>query len=45
MTETSEDPYVVRLIQAHAGVVSLFVKNGFAEARANHAVPAETGGQ
>ena len=40
VVETSEDPYVAQLIQAHGGVVSLFVKNGFAEARTNHPVPA-----
>jgi hypothetical protein len=39
VTETSEDPYVVRLLQAHAGVVSLFLKHGFPEVRRNHAVP------
>jgi len=37
--ETSENPYVATLIQAHAQVVSLFVKRGFAEAMKNHAVP------
>lgn len=39
VVETSDDAVVVRLIQAHAQVVSLFVKNGFAEAHRNHAVP------
>lgn len=39
VTETSKDPYVAKLIQAHAEVVSLFVKNGFSEAHKNHAVP------
>lgn len=39
VTETSNDPYVAKLIQAHAEVVSLFVKNGFAEVRRNHKVP------
>lgn len=39
VTERSEDPYVVKLIQAHAQVVSGFVERGFAEARRNHAVP------
>jgi hypothetical protein len=38
-TETSKDPYVAKLIQEHAKVVSLFVKNGFDEAHKNHAVP------
>ena len=37
--ETSDDPYVARLIQAHAQVVDLFVKNGFDEPHKNHAVP------
>lgn len=37
--ETSKDPYVAKLIQAHAQVVNGFVKNGFAEAQQNHAVP------
>ena len=39
VTETSTDPYVAKLIQAHAEVVNLFVANGFAEAPTNHAVP------
>lgn len=39
VVETSKDPYVVRLIQEHAKVVSAFVKNGFAEAHMTHAVP------
>lgn len=37
--ETSEDAYVVKLIQAHAEVVSLFIANGRVEMRRNHAVP------
>lgn len=37
--EASKDPYVAKLIQEHAKVVSLFVKNGFDEAHKNHAVP------
>lgn len=37
--ETSEDKYVVKLIQAHAEVVSQFVASGFNEARKNHEVP------
>ncbi|WP_339612889.1 DsrE family protein [uncultured Rubinisphaera sp.] len=43
--ETSDDPYVVRLIQAHAKAVSGFVERGFAEAMKNHSVPetAESG--
>lgn len=41
--ETSADPYVVQLIQAHAQVVSLFVKHGFAEAHRNHPAPPQLG--
>jgi predicted methyltransferase len=37
--ETSDDPLVVALIQAHADVVSQFVAHGFEEAHRNHAVP------
>jgi hypothetical protein len=33
------DPYAVRLIQAHAAVVDLFVGRGRAEMRRDHAVP------
>lgn len=43
VVETSDDPYVAKLIQAHGGVVSLFVKNGFDEAWKNHAVPGVEG--
>ncbi|MCA9220260.1 MAG: DsrE family protein [Planctomycetales bacterium] len=39
VVETSPDPTVVALIQAHAQVVSLFVAHGFDEAHKNHAVP------
>jgi uncharacterized protein len=39
VTETSEDPMVAELIQAHAKVVSGFVERGFAEAMKNHPVP------
>lgn len=39
VTETSDDPYVAKLIKAHAKVVSGFVDRGFAEAMKNHAVP------
>jgi intracellular sulfur oxidation DsrE/DsrF family protein len=38
VTETSDDPAVVKLIQAHAKVVSGFVERGFAEAMKNHPV-------
>ena len=37
--ETSDDPYVAKLIQRHAEVVSGFVKRGFAEAMKNHPLP------
>ena len=37
--ETSKDPYVAKLIKAHAKVVSGFVKKGFGEARTMHPVP------
>ncbi|MEZ6128147.1 MAG: DsrE family protein [Planctomycetaceae bacterium] len=39
VTETSDDPHVVALIQAHARAVTGFVERGFAEAMKNHAVP------
>ena len=39
VVETSADPYVAKLIQAHAEVVSLFIKHGRDEMRKNHAVP------
>ena len=39
VTETSDDPYVVKLIQAHAAVVTKFVQNGHAEVRKNHPLP------
>lgn len=41
--ETSKDPYVVKLLQKHAQVVSLFIKNGHAEARKNHSLPNRKG--
>jgi ubiquinone/menaquinone biosynthesis C-methylase UbiE len=37
--ETSDNPTVVALIQAHANVVSQFVARGFEEAHVNHRVP------
>lgn len=37
--ETSTDPKVAALIQAHARVVSKFIENGRAEAMKNHPVP------
>ena len=42
VVETSDDPYVVKLIQAHAKTVSGFVERGFAEAMKNHEVPGKT---
>lgn len=39
VVETSPNAYSARLIQAHAQVVSLFLKNGPIEVRKNHAVP------
>ncbi|QDT88847.1 DsrE family protein [Gimesia algae] len=37
--ETSENPYVVKLIKEHAKTVSEFAKRGFPEAMKNHPVP------
>lgn len=37
--ETSEDPYVAKLIQAHAKVVNLFIENGRTEMMKNHSLP------
>lgn len=37
--ETSNDPYVARLIQAHAEVVSGFLANGYSEMMKNHPLP------
>ncbi|OYP36595.1 DsrE family protein [Rhodopirellula sp. MGV] len=42
VTETSSDPAVAKLIQAHAKVVTGFVERGFAEAMKNHPVPGST---
>jgi hypothetical protein len=39
VVETSRDPYVVKLIQAHAQVVSAFIANGRSELMKNHPVP------
>jgi hypothetical protein len=39
VVETSDDPYVASLIQAHADVVSQFIENGYDEVQKNHAVP------
>ena len=40
VVETSQDPYVVKLIQAHADVVSAFIANGMSEMMKNHPLPA-----
>lgn len=40
VTETSADPYTVSLIQAHADVLDLFIKNGRPELMKNHEPPA-----
>lgn len=37
--ETSRDPYVVKLLQAHAEVVSGFIANGRSEMMKNHPLP------
>jgi hypothetical protein len=39
VTEISADPWVAKLILAHAEVVSRFLANGFAEMHRDHAVP------
>jgi hypothetical protein len=39
VVETSDDPYVVLLLQAHADVVSGFIANGRSEVMRNHPVP------
>ena len=39
VVETSTDPQVVALIQAHADVVSAFVERGHEEVRKTHPVP------
>lgn len=39
VVETSDDPYVVTLIQAHAEVVSAFIANGQSEMMKNHPLP------
>jgi hypothetical protein len=39
VVETSKDPYVAKLLQAHAEVVSAFIANGRSEMMKNHPVP------
>ncbi len=41
ITETSTDPYVVKLIQAHAAGVSEFVKEGMPSMHKEHPLPGE----
>jgi hypothetical protein len=40
VVETSRDPYVVKLLQAHADVVTAFLANGMSEMMKNHPLPA-----
>jgi hypothetical protein len=42
VVETSADPYVAKLIQAHADVVTAFIANGRAEMMKNHPLPQRT---
>ena len=37
--ETSADPYVVKLLQAHAAVIDAFIANGRAEMMKDHPIP------
>jgi uncharacterized protein len=39
VTETSDDPYVAKLIRSHAKVVSAFLKNGHPEMMKDHPLP------
>lgn len=39
VVETSRDPYVVKLLQAHAEVVSAFIANGRSEMMKDHPLP------
>jgi hypothetical protein len=39
VVETSKDPYVVKLLQAHADAVSAFIANGMSEMMKNHPLP------
>lgn len=39
VVETSADPYVARLIKAHADVVTRFIQNGHAEMMRDHPLP------
>lgn len=39
VAETSDDPYVAKLIQSHAAVVTKFIENGHDEVHKNHPLP------
>jgi uncharacterized protein len=39
VTETADDPYVIKLIRSHAAVVSAFIKNGHREMMKDHPLP------
>ena len=41
VTETSDDPYVAKLIQEHAGIVNLFIERGMTEMHRDHPLPAK----
>ena len=40
VVETSNDPYVVKLLHAHAEVIGAFLANGMSEMMKNHPLPA-----
>lgn len=42
--ETSNDPYVAKLIRSHAAVVSAFLRNGHSEMMKDHPLPAKASG-
>jgi hypothetical protein len=44
VSETSKDPYVAKLIQAHAEVLNQFLAKGHEEVRKNHPVPSRSNG-
>ena len=43
IVETSSDPYVVKLLQAHGGAVSGFVKDGMSGMHVSHPAPPRAG--
>jgi len=45
IVETATDPWVVKLIQAHADVITAFIRNGQAEAMKNHPLPDRGGNE